>query len=353
MKSIQLKSFAFALLIAMSVCASLDRATRTKTKTATKTATKSETNTDSKTKTKYDGNGSWTGGYNAPFIKLHQNGNLVATSGKYSFNASKFSGSLGWIFTMDNMPAEIQKVTQKTPQGEDYVPWRYFNTIGYGKLTWSYKYMYGNLKNDNNESFTIEFYLPWRSSGDYITYDQCIGLRGDIAKWGTAQKQEIITSKAQVNNALVSMTSAKKALDTQKEDAAALKAKIEAEIAQKKTQVDGHKATLKTTDAAIIKLSTEIQGLTAQIETIENTINNDNLEVANNDKLIDDTERAKVMATLDTKITDELNDVGEAITSLAHYCRNVNMAPIKTAAEKGDDAALDAGLKGIAPATNN
>ena len=148
------------------------------------------------------------------------------------------------------------------------------------------------------------------------------------------------------------MVSAKKALDSQKEDAAALKQKIEAEIAQKKQQVEAHQATAKQTEQQIIAENTAIQALNAQIETIQNKINNDNILVLNNEKLIDDTERAKVMATLDQKITDETSDVTEAITSLQHWARNVNMTPVTTAAQKGDENGIDAALKAIAPATN-
>lgn len=341
MKSIEIKSYILVSLIALSLCASLERVTRTKSKTETKSQTK-----------EYNGDGSWNGGFNAPKMDISRpsDGSVLATSGRYSFNASKFSSKDGWVFKMDNIPAEIQKFVQVNAQGNTYIPWRYFNDVASGKLPQSYKYIFGSVTNDEGLNLKITFYMPWAAIGNYITTEEVSSLRDSINGWKDAQKTEISTSKKQIYTLYQNMVGSKKAKDTATQDAATVKATLEAAILNNQNLIKQHQTNAKALNDSINKATVEITNIQAQIDALQNIINENNTKYENNLKLIDDKSRLTVMAELDKTIETETNDVNSALDQLNFWARNnLEFTNLRAAALKGDSNAVINSLVKIAP----
>jgi len=347
MKSIQIKTLVALLVISMSLCSSLNRVTKSTSKTATKTAAKSDVNVKS------DGSGSWDGGYECPFVELETNGKIIATTGRYTFNASKQTGKYGFVFQMKSIPDSLKAYTYTTTNGETYIPWRYWDTVGYFKKDSSYKMITGWLRNDAGQTVRVRFNLPWALWSSYISVDECNKIVDNIQKWGTEQKTSITSRKRNATTFYSKMVNYKKALDTSKDDAAALKQKLQTNIQKNQGILQTKKAQLAQITTQIGAITSAVQVLNAQTEALSVQINENNNKQFNNLKLMDDQQRQKMFAGIDAQIKTEVDQVAGDITTLQQVVTNVSLDFIAAAASKGDADKVTNLLLNIQPATTS
>jgi polyhydroxyalkanoate synthesis regulator protein len=279
-------------------------------------------------------------------------GNVIATTGRYSFNASKMTGKYGWVFTMKNMPDNLKAFTYTTVNGEVYIPWRYWDTVGYRKKSGSYKMIVGWLRNDAGQQIRIRFNLPWAYWSNYITVNECNTIVDNVVKWGSEQKRNINTRKRSVDSYFEEMLKSKKALDTSKDDAAALKKKLQENIQKNQGLLTTKKTELAAISKQVGDINTAVQGLNAQVQAVTGQINQANTIYDNNLRLIDDQERQKVFAKIEGDIKHEVDEIAGDIQSLQQTAANVNFDVIAAAASKGDATQVTTLLLGVQPATS-
>ena len=228
MKSIQTRALVLLLVITMSLCASLNlnreekSKTTRKSKTASKTAAKAKTGT----KTTFNGSGTWTSGYDCPYIEVltfnSGSSSITSTTQAYKFFPDKLNSNYGFKFIMDGgMDSTLNQFVKTTPTGEKYIPWRYFDTVAYEKKTASFKMIVANLRNDEKKTNVLRFNLPWEFFGSPVSVDQANKLVDIFQNFSTYQKNSINKSKTNANTLFGKMSKAKTAMDASQMDAAA------------------------------------------------------------------------------------------------------------------------------------
>ena len=343
MKSIEIKALIALLVITITLSASVMR----ETKAAAKTVRKSKSKT-----MEYNGSGSWSAGYDCPYIEvLNAQMQVVEQTKKWSFKPTGIIGSYGFRFVMDEAvtPLFSKYVRQIKLTGEKYVPWRFFDNVKYQKKSSSFKMLVCDMRNDLGEKNTIRFNLPWKFIGSYISVGQTQDLKAKFISWADSQKNAIQAAKANTDSYFGEASAAKRALDSATTDAAALKAATEANIQKNQALLVERRAAIKAVDAQIQTARPTIMGLRASEEAISAEMQAADQQYGNNVKLIDDNQRQEEFAKVDASITAETNEVIGDITKLKVQCPNYSMDAVTTAASAGDANKVGQLLMGFQP----
>ena len=138
-----------------------------------------------------------------------------------------------------------------------------------------------------------------------------------------------------------------------KDDAAALKQKLQTNIQKNQGILQTKKAQLAQITTQIGAITSAVQVLNAQTEALSVQINENNNKQFNNLKLMDDQQRQKMFAGIDAQIKTEVDQVAGDITTLQQVVTNVSLDFIAAAASKGDADKVTNLLLNIQPATTS
>jgi len=299
----------------------------------------------------YNGDGTWNAGYKCPYIEvLNAQLQVAETSGKWSFKPTDMAAANGFGFVMDGaVGALLANFVQQTPNSEKYIPWRFFDSVTYQKKSSSFKMVVCAVRNDQGVKATLRFNLPWAMVGNYVSTSQVNDLVAEFIKFGDAQKNKIQASKAVVYAEFGVLQQATRAQATASTNEQELTKQINLNIQKNQRLLNEKRAAIKALDAQIAAAHPIIEGLQAQEKNLADAMGAEQQQMENNDKLLDDAQRADMFKNIDATITKETNDVIADLTKLKTQAANYNFASVTAAAQAGNVAQISSLLLGVQP----
>lgn len=169
MKSIEIKAFILTITLAFTISAKLRREeSLTEEESAMKKFSEVEATPQG---------GDWTNGFNCPSIMLSMNGGKQYDQGGAFIQGAKFmednkDNNLGLVlkfFKPLHAKSYMKQIAYTFPDGKLFIPWRFINpNFRYVNPIFAHKYVQGDIRNDQRQSFQIKINFPYKYVGYYI-----------------------------------------------------------------------------------------------------------------------------------------------------------------------------------------
>ena len=313
MKSIDLKALITLLVISMSLCATLNRETKSTSKTDTKTKTKTST------KTGNDGSGSWNAGFVCPKMTITKVGGSEVSTGNWGFKPANM-GSWTDGFEIESLTptSADEKDIMLTSGGKVYIPWRFIDggDVTSGKFTLSYKFITFKVVTDTQTTYKIVLYMPYADVGNYISGQEVTSIANSIVNKVSSTKNLIKTTKTTLREDVKELTIAMLNKQTALGNAQAIKDKavsdnleIKAKQAILVAKLNSVKIQIATKVSELGQIINNRDSLNTETSSLGNEIDGDTL-------LLDSEARNKAIAGAATKITQLKKDVTHEINSI-------------------------------------
>ena len=203
------------------------------------------------TLTKDDGSGSWETGYNCPkMIITNTKTNAKVTTGEWKFEPSKIDNMADGLEVTFKAAVNNEVIVSNVSGGQTYIPWRYIKDqiFDYEKDFGSNKRINFFVRTDSGNEYKVEFYLPWKTVGNYITKEQCDTLMSKFKGKSDTSRNAVITNKK-------SLTS----------NVAGLKALLD----NQKTLINNDQQIIASAEAKMKSIDTERTGLEKQMQDLQ------------------------------------------------------------------------------------
>lgn len=337
MKSIRNKALISLLLISMSLCITIKRTDKAKSQEETKL---------------FWGDGTFSGGYNCPFMKIKENGSKIKEYGKFFINLSELSSQYGLKFKLlDNqqLDSKLGAFVQKTSTQETFIPWRFFDNLRYEKNFGGYKKFIFDLQNDKQQKRELVFYLPWKAIGNYITLDEALDSITKMTKFRDDQRKEINQAKDTIFIEYQNLVKYKMAQEIRNKKIEEVQSRITEEVISLKTKIHLLHVSLRSKEMQVLKSTSELNMLQTQRNQLNLQLNQAGQSFSRNENLLNSAEKQKLLAQVDNNIRDAKANIETYYKKLDEQCENLNVRPISTFALQGDYTKVEQLLLNVQP----
>lgn len=299
------------------------------------------------TKTKFNGSGKFNGELNCPYIQTKFKGKKT-TTGTYSFSPSELTYNSGFQFSLTENDLVLSKFIH-VKDNISYIPWRYFTNIKGGKKLFSYKYIYVQMRNDNDEEIDAYFYLPWKYYGSIVSEDQRNELVNNMIKYADYEREQINKHKDNVELHFENMRAAHNALESTKKSLEVFKQETESKIMKNKARMIQLETELNEVehDFSRNKVATRILELNMREIKVKMSMLQKKSE--SNLELIDDNLRILTYKEIDAKIIRYRLNYRAKLDEFIYYCRNADMQHVNQAVIDTDSTKLNEAFNKIQP----
>ena len=207
MKSIRTKALICLLILSVTLCSNLKRE-ESETENGASSSLESMLKTFTEAETTAEG-GSWAKGFHCPFIFLtpagqsEQNQGAAMIQGKLFVDPNIPENKQGLILNFEKPLSQntiFPQVASNVSGNKYFIPWRFVKgNFQYTNPMLSYKYIKGNLQNDQGISFDLKIVLPYKYIGHYISDSEGNQIRSRMNEEGRKVRTAIAVAKNNIN----------------------------------------------------------------------------------------------------------------------------------------------------------